>query len=125
MNSHYNQIVILRSQKTKTSILLALADPEMKSILDFAAYESKSINQIIKECNIAHTSAYRKVKWLVENNLIVTDSFVLTPDGKKSSLVRSVFKSITIKYTPVEMVVEIEQNIDVLEKTTRRMLSLD
>jgi hypothetical protein len=117
--------VLIRSQKTKTSILLALADPEMKSILDFAAYESKSINQIIRECDIAHTSAYRKVKWLLENNLLVTDSFVITQDGKKSSLVRSVFKSITVKYTPVDMVVEIEQNIDVLEKTTRRMLSLD
>ncbi|MFN3654095.1 MAG: hypothetical protein ACK4TO_02065 [Candidatus Nitrosotenuis sp.] len=117
--------MIIRSQKTKTSILLALADPEMKSILDYTAYESKSINQIIKECNIAHTSAYRKVKWLLENNLLVTDSFVITQDGKKSSLVRSVFKSITVKYAPAEMIVEIEQNIDILERTARRMLSLD
>ncbi|PIN84507.1 MAG: hypothetical protein COV65_00725 [Nitrosopumilales archaeon CG11_big_fil_rev_8_21_14_0_20_33_24] len=125
MNLHYNQVVILRSQKTKTSILLALADSEMKSILDFTAYESRSINQIIKECNIAHTSAYRKVKWLLDNNLLVTDIFVINQDGKKSSLVRSIFKSITIKYSSVEMIVEIEQNIDVLEKTTRRMFSLD
>lgn len=117
--------MIIRSQKTKTSILLALADPEMKSILDYTAHESKSINQIIKECNIAHTSAYRKVKWLLENNFLVTDSFVITQDGKKSSLVQSVFKSITVKYTPAEMIVEIEQNIDILERTTRRMLSLD
>ncbi|PIW34585.1 MAG: hypothetical protein COW26_06430, partial [Nitrosopumilales archaeon CG15_BIG_FIL_POST_REV_8_21_14_020_33_23] len=98
---------------------------EMKSILDFTAYESRSINQIIKECNIAHTSAYRKVKWLLDNNLLVTDIFVINQDGKKSSLVRSIFKSITIKYSSVEMIVEIEQNIDVLEKTTRRMFSLD
>lgn len=117
--------MIISSQKTKTNILLALADPEIKSILDYTSYESRTINQIIRECDIAHTSAYRKVRWLLENNLLVTDNFVITHDGKKSSLVRSIFKSITIRYAPTEMVVEVEQNINVLEKTTRQIFSLE
>lgn len=117
--------MIISSQKIKTNILLALADPEIKSILDYTSYESRTINQIIRECNMAHTSAYRKVRWLLENNLLVTDTFVIAQDGKKSSLVRSIFKSITIKYTPIEMTVEVEQNVDVLEKTARQIFSLD
>ena len=51
-------------------------------------YQSKSGNQIIKETNISHTSAYGKIKWLVEGKLPIVDKIEIAEEGKKSSLFR-------------------------------------
>ena len=69
--------------------LLALADIELQKILDAAIYQSKSGNQIIKETNISHTTAYKKIRWLVEEKLLIVDKIEITEDGKKSSLFRT------------------------------------
>ena len=90
--------MMIKSQKLKQAILAALADEEVIKILDSAMYNSKSVNDIIKECNIPHTTAYRKIKWLLDEGLIVTDKIQITQDGKKLSLFRSVLKTLNIKY---------------------------
>ena len=65
--------MIINSQRLKCAILSALADTELQKILDAATYQSKSGNQIIKETNISHTAAYRKIKWLLEEKLLIVD----------------------------------------------------
>lgn len=117
--------MIIKNPILKRNILSALADKEIMSILDSAILESKSVNQIIKETDIPHTSAYRKVRWLLDNGLLISEKFIITPDGKKSSLFRSVFKSITVRYKPKDIVIEVENNVDVIEKTARRLFSLE
>ena len=57
--------MIIKGQKLKQAILVALADEEIIKILDSAMYHSKSVNDVIKECDIPHTTAYRKIKWLL------------------------------------------------------------
>ena len=54
--------------------------------MESAIYQSKSVNQIIFETNISHTSTYRKIKWLVEEKLLIVDKIEITEEGKKSSL---------------------------------------
>jgi hypothetical protein len=93
--------------------------------LDAAIYQSKSGNQIIKETNISHTSAYRKIKWLVEEKLLIVDKIEITEDGKKSSLFRTVLKSFNVKYDYNNVVIEVEQNVDRLKKITEKFFSLD
>ena len=56
----------IKNERSKRAILAALADAELQKILDATMYNSKSVNQIIRETNIPHTTAYRKIKWLVE-----------------------------------------------------------
>ena len=106
--------------------LSALADTDLQKILDAAIYQSKSGNQIIKETNISHTSAYGKIKWLVEEKLLIVDKIEITEEGKKSSLFRYRYlKSFNVKYEYNNVVIEVEQNVDTLKKITEKFFSLD
>jgi predicted transcriptional regulator len=123
--NEYGKGMIIKGQKLKQAILAALADEEIIKILDSAMYHSKSVNDVIKECNIPHTTAYRKIKWLLDEGLIVIDKVQITPDGKKLSLFRSVLKALNIKYEYNSVIIEADQNLSIVEKITERFFSLD
>src|SRR5919198_6501158 len=76
----------LDSQRLKQVVLAALADKDMVKILDCAMFRDKSVNDIIKECDIPHTSAYRKIKYLLDQGLLICTRMEFTEDGKKFSL---------------------------------------
>jgi predicted transcriptional regulator len=116
--------MIINSRKLKQAILSALADEEMIKILDCAMYRATSVSNIIKECNIPHTTAYRKINWLLDKGLLLIDKIEITSDGKKYSLVRSVLKCLFVRYEYNSLIVEAEYNLDAAEKLTERFLSL-
>ncbi|HYT01527.1 MAG TPA: hypothetical protein VEL70_01375 [Candidatus Acidoferrum sp.] len=116
--------MIIRSERLKRAILAALADTELQKILDAVMYQSKSVNQIMHETNVSHTTAYRKMRWLVEEKLLIVDKIEITEDGKKSSLFRTVLKSFNVKYEYNNVVIEAEQNVDTLRKITEKFFSL-
>ena len=66
--------MILDSQKKK-AILSALADPEAVSIINSTMNYSKSVSDIIRETNMPHTTAYRKIKWLVDESFLLLTKF--------------------------------------------------
>ena len=117
--------MIIQSQRAKKAILATLADEEMTKILDSVMHTSKSIVDIIRENNIAHTTCYRKIKWLINEELVIVDKIVITPEGKKFSLYRGVLRSINVKYEGNNITVEAEQNFDIVKKTMARFYSLD
>ena len=117
--------MIVESQRAKKAILAALADEEMTKILDSIMYHSKSIADITRENNIAHTTCYRKTKWLINEGLVSVDKIVITPEGKKFSLYYSVFKSINVKYESNNVIVEAEQNFDIVKRAMARFYSLE
>jgi CTP-dependent riboflavin kinase len=123
--NEYGKGMIIKGQKLKQAILAALADEEIIKILDSAMYHSKSVNDVIKECDIPHTTAYRKIKWLLDEGLIVIDKVQITQDGKKLSLFRSVLKALNIKYEYNSVIIEADQNLSIVEKITERFFSLD
>jgi hypothetical protein len=116
--------MIVNSHNLRQAILSALADEEMVKILNCSRFKSIPANNIIKECNIPHTTAYRKINWLLERRLLLVDKIEITPDGKKYSLVRSVLKSLVVKYEHNSLIVDAEYELDVAEKLTERFLSL-
>ena len=120
-----NIVMIIKGERLKCAILAALADTDLQKILDAVMYKSKSGNQIIKETNISHTTAYRKIKWLVEEKLLIIDKIEITEDGKKSSFFRTTLKSFNVKYGYNNVIIEAEQNVDTLKKITERFFSLD
>lgn len=113
------------SDSSKRNILTALADPDMVKILDACMYKPRSVNDIIKECNIPHTTAYRKIKTLLDYNLLTVIKIAITEDGKKYSIFKSVLKSINVQYDGGEIVIEVEQNVDPLASIVERFFSLD
>jgi DNA-binding transcriptional ArsR family regulator len=114
----------LERENIKKAILTALADPEMVSIINSTTYKSKSVCDIIMETKMPHTTAYRKIKWLVEQDLLVIDRICITDEGKKYSLFLSVFKSIVVKYENIKIIIEAEQNVDPVNRLTERFFSL-
>ena len=117
--------MLIYNEKLKNSILTSLADQEMVNIMNSAIIHSKSITDIIRETCIAHTTAYRKIKWMVEKGLLVVEKIDITEDGKKFSLLKSVFKSINVRYEYDKVTVEVEQNINTLHKIAAKVFSLD
>jgi predicted transcriptional regulator len=116
--------MIVNSHKLRQAILSTLADEEMVKILNCSMFRSIPVNNIIKECNIPHTTAYRKINWLLERGLLLVDKIEITPDGKKYSLVRSVLKSLVVKYESNKLIVDAEYDLGAAEKLTERFLSL-
>jgi hypothetical protein len=98
--------MIIQGERLKCAILAALADTGLQKILDAVIYQSKSGNQIIKETSISHTTAYRKIRWLVEEKLLIIDKIEITEEGKKSSFFRTILKSFNVKYEYNNVIIE-------------------
>ena len=108
----------------KQAVLAALADTDMIKILDCAMFKEKSVNDVIKECDIPHTTAYRKIKYLLDQGLLICTRMEFTEDGKKFSLFNSVFKLLNVKYEYNRLVVQGEYNIDPIEKISQKLFSI-
>lgn len=114
----------LDSERIKSAVLTVLADPEMVRIIDSTMNQTKSVYDIIMETKMPHTTAYRKIKWLVDNKLLVIDRISISEEGKRYSLFHSVFRSINVKYENNKIVIEAEQNIDPVDRLTERFFSI-
>jgi predicted transcriptional regulator len=116
--------VIVMRDRFKHAILTALADSEMVKILGCATFRAISVNEIIRDTGIPHSTAYRKIRWMLEEGLLFTEKINLTDDGKKFSLFRSRLKSIVTEYELGKVTVQVEYNINIVEKTAERFFSL-
>jgi hypothetical protein len=118
--------MIVKSQSIKRALLTALADEEMIKIMNCVIDRSKSFNDITKEYDdIPHTTAFRKIKWLLNEGLLIVDKIVITPSGKKFSLYHSTLKTISVRYEKNDVIVEAEQNFDIAKKWVDKFFSLD
>ena len=61
-------------------------------------YTSKSVNDILRESDISYTTVYRKIKWLLDKELLVVDKINISPEGKKYTTFRSFLKSVVVRY---------------------------
>ena len=116
--------MIVKGERLKRAILLALADTELQKIMDAALYQSKSVSQLKLESNVSHSTAYRKIKWLVNEKLLIVDKIGITEDGNKSTLFRTTLKSFSIKYEHNNLLMEAEQNFDTTRKITENFFTL-
>jgi len=79
-------LMIIKSQRVKRALVAALADEEMIKIMNCVMNHSKSFIDITRENNdIPHTTAFRKIKWLLNEGLLIVDKIVITDAGKKFS----------------------------------------
>jgi hypothetical protein len=93
--------------------------PNKRTCLEHAVYEAIPmvvVTLFIIKAHLQHTTAYRKIRWLVEEKLLVVDKIEITDEGKKSSLFHTVLKSFNVKYEYNNVVIEAEQNFDTLKK---------
>mgnify|MGYP006951081232 CR=1 FL=1 len=72
-------LMIIKSQRKKNALLTALADEKMFKIMNSVMHNSKSFNDITTEnSDILLTTAFRKTKWLLNQEILVVDKIVIT-----------------------------------------------
>ena len=116
--------MIVKSHGLKRAVLTALADEEMVKIMNCVMYNSKSFNDIVLE-NIPRTTTFRKIKWLLNQHILIVDKIIITEAGKKFSLYHSTLKAISVRYENKAVIVEAEQNFDIAKKWIEKFFSLD
>ncbi len=103
--------MIIKDEKHKTAIAHALIDEYSRKILNSTMENSKSVMDIMREQKIPMTSAYRRIKLLLDNKLIKVEKSLLTDDGKRYYLYRSAIKSVIINYIDGNLFLDITPNI--------------
>lgn len=116
--------MIVERDQFKRAILTAMADEEMLKIMEYATDKCRSVNDVIRETGISHSTAYRKIKYMLEQNILFTEKIAISDDGKKCSLFRCTLKSINVRYEQGKTTLEVDYNVNKLERTAERIFSL-
>jgi len=101
---------LARDSKLRKDILKALSDEYSRTIMNFTIEQPKSVVEIVKECDIPMTTAYRRVKELEENKILKVTGSVVTDDGKKYFLYQNRLKSIYVIFGLESLDVQIVDN---------------
>ena len=116
--------MIIDNIKLQSHIMYALSDSHMHKILQSTSLSVKSVTEIIREQDLPHSSAYKKIADLVKWGLLVLYKSELV-EGKKVAYYKSTFHSIKISYEgPLHTKVEAEPNPDALERISLRFYDL-
>lgn len=84
----------------KKNITKLLSDDYSMMIISCAQKRCKSINEFSKECNIPLNTAYRRVRDLIAQGLLVVEKTVITDNGVKFDLYRSSINYLKIDWMP-------------------------
>jgi len=106
-------------------LLTALSDEDIVKIFNSTKQNSKSVPTLMKLYNISHSTIYRKIKWMLDNNLLVTDKIEIREDGKKFSLFKSTIKSIKVNYDDDNVTIEIQENTNRLDLAAKEFFSIE
>src|SRR5919199_616791 len=88
--------MIIDNSRLQSHIMYALSDSHMHKILQSTSLSDKSVTEIIREQDLPHSSAYKKIAELVKWGLLVLYKSELV-EGKKVAYYKSTFHSIKIK----------------------------
>ena len=102
--------ILDRESKLRIDILKALSDDYSRTIMNFTIEKPKSVVEIVKECDIPMTTAYRRVKELEENKILKVTGSVVTDEGKKYFLYQNRLKSIYVVFGLEALDVQIVEN---------------
>ena len=102
--------IIPRDSQFKKAILKALSDNYSRTIMTNTIEKPKSVVDIVKECNIPMTTAYRRVHELEENKILKVTGSIVTDDGKRYYLFQSRLKAIYVVFGLDSLDVQIVEN---------------
>ena len=92
-----SKFTIIKNKKLKNAIIIALADDITRRILDSTISQSKTVDEIIAGKKIPHTSAYRKVEWLLAKQLLLIEKIEKSKINESRFLLAR-FSNIFIEY---------------------------
>lgn len=103
---------LTRNENIRKALLGVLADEEALRVIASTTLKAKSVLELIQECDLPHTSAYRLVNELRDSGLLVAERHVVTEDGRKYALYKSTFKGMAVRFESGELEVKVDTNSD-------------
>ncbi len=98
--------------------LESFADQDKKAIITAVMDESLIISKILEKCQIPQTSGYRKINFLIDNGLLVSNGFELTHDGKKVKEYETIFENIKVDIVKNNITVKVQLKNTLLKNST-------
>jgi hypothetical protein len=88
--------------------LESFADQDKKSILGAVMTKPLIIAKILDSCKIPQTSGYRKINYLINNGLLVSNGFELAHDGKKVKKYETIFENVKVDIIKNDVEVKVQ-----------------
>lgn len=98
-------------------ILESFADEDKKEILGSVMDESRIIAKILESSKIPQTSGYRKINFLIDNGLLVTNGFELSSDGKKVKKYETIFDNVKVDIIKNDIEVKVQLKNSLLNES--------
>ncbi len=114
--SESNWIKIKDPELSKV-ILESFADEDKKEILGSVMDESRIIAKILESSKIPQTSGYRKINFLIDNGLLVTNGFELSSDGKKVKKYETIFDNVKVDIIKNDIEVKVQLKNSLLNES--------
>ncbi|MGY5148178.1 MAG: transcriptional regulator [Candidatus Nitrosopumilus sp. bin_7KS] len=115
------KIVQVEKSKEKDSNWIQIKDPELSRIFleSFADQDKKAIlgsvmdtsliiAKILETCSIPQTSGYRKINYLINNGLLISNGFELAHDGKKIKTYETIFDNVKVDIIKNDIAVKVQ-----------------
>ena len=106
------------------ALVQGLADEYSRKILLSTIPKAKSVEDMSRENDIPLSTCYRRVHELLDNQILVVEKIIVTPDGKKYELLRSAYRAVNVTFDGGVMKVDAIINEDVAEKLRRLWLTM-
>ena len=97
----------LEDQSIIQLILETFANADKKKILDATLDKPKSVTEILDICKMPPTSGYRKIKSLIDDNLLINNGPFLTNRGRPIGKYFSVLENIKINIDRGKLTVKV------------------
>ena len=94
----------------------ALSSGASRQILALCIRRPMAVKDISEQAKIPLPSAYRQVRTLTEQGLLVVERSAMTPDGRPYDLYRSRIRQARIEVTPDRVTVDWEPNLAIEDR---------
>lgn len=98
----------MKDPELSKTFLESFADQDKKAILGSVMDDPLIIAKILENCNIPQTSGYRKINFLINRGLLVTNGFELAHDGKKVKKYETIFDNVKVDIVKNDVTVKVQ-----------------
>ena len=102
--------ILAQDSDFRKAILKALSDDYSRTIMNYTIEKPKSVVNMVKDCDIPMTTAYRRVRELEESKILRVTGSIVTDDGKKYFLYQNRLKAIYVVFGLKSLDVQIVEN---------------
>jgi len=110
--------VEIKDPELSKIFLESFADKDKKVILGAVMDKPLIIAKILESSKIPQTSGYRKINFLIDNGLLVSNGFELTHDGKKVKEYETIFENIKVDIVKNNITVKVQLKNTLLKNST-------